>query len=56
VKFPNGRELRDDVADLLAEAGEGQARLIELSREGRSATVDDVKKFLDTFPYLAPPQ
>jgi hypothetical protein len=56
VKFPNGRELGDDVADILAEAGEGQARSIEVGREGRSATVHDVKKFMDKFPYLAPPQ
>lgn len=56
VKFPNGRELGDDVADILAEAGESQARSIELSKAERSATVHDVKKFLDKFPYLAPPQ
>lgn len=56
VKFPNGREPRDDVVDILAEAGEGQGRSIELSKADRSATVQDVKKFLDRFPYLAPPQ
>ncbi len=56
VKFPNGRELGDDVVDILAGAGEGQARSIELSRSDGSATVKDVKRFLDRFPYLAPPQ
>jgi hypothetical protein len=56
VRFPNGRELGDDVADILAEAGEGQALAIETSKGDPSATVHDVKKFLDKFPYLAPPQ
>ncbi|HEX9743548.1 MAG TPA: DUF4331 family protein [Nitrospiraceae bacterium] len=56
VKFPNGRELGDDVTDILAEVGEGQARAIETSKGDRSATIHDVKKFLDKFPYLAPPQ
>ncbi len=56
VKFPNGRELDDDVVDILAEAGEGQARSIELSRSDKSATVGDARRFLDKFPYLAPPQ
>ncbi len=55
-KFPNGRALADDVVDILTEAGEGQALSIELSRSENSATVKDVRRFLNKFPYLAPPQ
>ena len=56
VKFPNGRELEDDVVDILAKAGEGQALSIELSHSDNSASVKDVRNFLNEFPYLAPPQ
>lgn len=54
--FPNGRWLEDDVAQILANAGE--TLLFELSyaesRESPRATRDD-KAFLSRFPYLAKP-
>jgi hypothetical protein len=56
TEFPNGRELDDDVVDILSEAGEGQALSIELSRSDNSATVNDIRGFLNKFAYLAPPQ
>jgi hypothetical protein len=56
AKFPNGRALRDDVAKILADAGE--TLLLELSyaesKQFPRAETND-KEFRDTFPYLAPP-
>jgi len=55
AKFPNGRWLEDDVAKILAEAGE--PLLFELSyaesRQFPRATTND-KPFRQDFPYLAP--
>ena len=55
AKFPNGRWLADDVAQILADAGE--TLLVELSyaesRQVPRATTND-KEFRATFPYLAP--
>ena len=55
AKFPNGRALRDDVAKILADAGE--TLLLELSyaesKQFPRAETND-KEFRDTFPYLAP--
>lgn len=55
AKFPNGRALRDDVAKILADAGE--TLLLELSyaesQQFPRAETND-KEFRDTFPYLAP--
>jgi hypothetical protein len=45
--FPNGRELGDDVVDLV-----GDARV--LANDAPYPSVNDVE-FLDAFPYLAPP-
>lgn len=54
ARFPNGRRLDDDVAKLLADAGE--TLLYELSfsdsRQFPRATIND-KTFLTAFPYLA---
>lgn len=56
AKFPNGRALRDDVAKILADAGE--TLLLELSyaesKQFPRAETND-KEFRDTFPYLALP-
>ncbi len=56
ARFPNGRWLEDDVAKLLADAGE--TLLLELSyaesRQFPRATQND-KPFQMDFPYLAPP-
>ena len=46
--FPNGRELTDDVVDLVGHAG-------TLANDAPFPTTNDVP-FLDVFPYLAPPQ
>jgi hypothetical protein len=46
--FPNGRELADDVVDIV-----GDPRV--LANDAPYPTQNDVP-FLDTFPYLAPPQ
>ena len=55
AKFPNGRWLEDDVAKILADAGE--PLLVELSyaesRQFPRATTND-KPFRKDFPYLAP--
>ena len=55
AKFPNGRWLEDDVAKILADAGE--TLLVELSytesRQFPRATTND-KPFRKDFPYLAP--
>ena len=55
AKFPNGRWLEDDVARILADAGE--TLLLELSysesRQFPRATTND-KPFRKDFPYLAP--
>jgi len=47
VSFPNGRELQDDVVDLV-----GDARV--LGNDDPFPEVNDLQ-FLNTFPYLAPP-
>lgn len=47
AKFPNGRELADDVVDLFIPAEE------IIRRHGSNPSENDVK-FLDEFPYLAP--
>jgi hypothetical protein len=59
-KYPNGRQLEDDVADLTCRQGDCQ--LFELSQSHpRSATFPggrpsrNDKEFSDTFPYLAAP-
>lgn len=60
IRFPNGRQLRDDVAKLTCEQGDCQ--LFELSfahprssrYEGGRPTAND-KEFLEDFPYLAEP-
>jgi hypothetical protein len=49
--FPNGRALADDVVDRMCSLA-GECRV--LSSENPSPTANDVR-FLDTFPYLAPP-
>ena len=55
ARFPNGRALPDDVAQVLADAGE--TLLVELSyaesRQFPRATTND-KEFMPEFPYLAP--
>jgi hypothetical protein len=55
AKFPNGRALRDDVAKILAQAGETllwELSYAESQQFPRAETND--KEFRDTFPYLAP--
>ncbi len=47
--FPNGRELTDDVVDLV-----GDARV--LANDGPPFPKKNDVRFLDVFPYLAPPQ
>ncbi|MCG8417490.1 MAG: DUF4331 domain-containing protein [Proteobacteria bacterium] len=48
--FPNGRELTDDVVDLVAALGDDRI----LQDDQPSPTIND-RPFLDEFPYLAPP-
>jgi hypothetical protein len=48
ASFPNGRELTDDVVDLV-----GDPRV--LSNDDPFPSTNDVP-FLGAFPYLAPPQ
>ena len=47
--FPNGRELTDDVVDLV-----GDTRV--LATDGPPFPKKNDVPFLDVFPYLAPPQ
>ncbi|HKI02278.1 MAG TPA: DUF4331 family protein [Thermoanaerobaculia bacterium] len=52
--FPNGRELTDDVIDLVAEIDPGPGAQNVLNTDAPFPSAND-KPFLSTFPYLAEP-
>ena len=54
--FPNGRELSDDVVDLICFAPEADCRVFDQPGEGPIGPGENDVPFLDVFPYLAPPQ
>lgn len=54
AEFPNGRELADDVVDLVAAIDHGAAAQNVLNTDAPFPSANDVP-FLSEFPYLAPP-
>lgn len=54
--YPNGRELSDDVVDLVCFAPEAECRVYDQEGEGAEGPTQNDVPFLSDFPFLAPPQ